>query len=286
MKKEFWVFARRRKISLWTGLVVIFGVCFTCFYVFPIYWNVLTSIKPPGEIVTMIPELIPRKVYFKRYAEIFLHTHFGQNIRNSAIVASVSTMLCLLISISAGYAIARIKIRGRRVMLMSILFLSMLPGMAIISALYLLFKSAHLINTHLCLIITYSAFWVPFSVWILTNFFMTIPTALEDAALVDGCSPLQALEKIIIPLAIPAVFTVTILIFIFTWNEFLFAFTFTTTHKVITAPVGIFLFQGQHQIPWGEMSTASSVVSIPVVILVVVLQRYIVEGLTSGAVKG
>lgn len=275
-----------KKVSSWSVFVFIFGVCFTCFFVFPVYWNVLTSIKPPGEVATIPAQLISLKIYLKRYVDLFVQTPFGLNIRNSLIIASFSTGLCLSISTVGSYALARIKMRGRRTMLLVLLFLSMLPGVAIIAPLYLMFKSWGLINTHFCLIITYAAFFVPFSTWILTSFFRTIPVELEDAAALDGCSPLQTLRKVIIPLSAPAIFTTTILIFIFAWNEFLFALTFANTHSVITAPVGIFLFQGYHEIPWGEMSTAAAIVSLPVVIVVVVCQRYIVEGLTSGALKG
>ena len=276
----------KRKISLWNGLVILFGIFFVSFYIFPIYWNILTSIRPPGEVVTIPAQLIPKGIFLKRYLTIFTETHFSQNIRNSLIISSISTALCLSISTFGAYAISRIRIRGHKIILMLVLVLSMLPAVSIISPLYLVFKAGGLINTHLSLIITYTAFWVPFSIWFLTNFFKTIPTALEDAAVIDGCSPLQALTKVIIPLAAPAIFTVTILIFIFSWGEFLFALTFTTTHKVITAPVAIFLFQGKYVIPWADMATASTIVSLPVVLVVIICQKYIVEGLTSGAVKG
>jgi len=275
----------KRKITLWNGLVVLFGIFFVSFYLFPIYWNMVTSIRPLEEVVTMPAQLIPKRVFFERYITIFTETHFGQNIRNSLIISSIATALCLSISTFGAYAISRIRIRGYKIMLILVLVLSMLPAVSIISPLYLMFKTRGLINTHAALIITYTALYVPFSVWFLTSFFKTIPTALEDAAIIDGCSLLRVLTKVIIPLAAPAIFTVTILIFIFTWGEFLFALTFTTTHKVITAPVGIYLFQGKHEIPWGEMATAATVVSLQVVLVIIICQKYIVEGLTSGAVK-
>ncbi len=162
----------------------------------------------------------------------------------------------------------------------------MFPPIATVSPLYLIIRTLGLRDTWWALILTYTTFTLPLSVWILTNFFREIPDEIYLASRVDGCSPVQSFIKIMLPLAAPGLITTALLVFIFSWNEFLFALTFTSTPASRTIPVAIALFPGIHEVPWGDIAAASVVVTIPLVVLVFVFQRRIVEGLTAGAVKG
>jgi multiple sugar transport system permease protein len=162
----------------------------------------------------------------------------------------------------------------------------MFPPIATVSPLYLIIRALGLRDTWWALILTYTSFSLPLSIWILTNFFRQIPDEIYRAARVDGCSPYQAFVKVMLPLAAPGIITAAILVFIFAWNEFLFALTFTVTPASRTIPVAIALFPGLHEVPWGDIAAASVVVTIPLILFVFVFQRRIVEGLTAGAVKG
>lgn len=265
----------------------VFTGIFVFFFIFPLYWQIVTAMKPPQEIYKIPPLWFPTTPYLERFYNVLVKREgFLLNIRNSFIVSSCTTFLCLSLSVLSSYAIARIKIRGGKTILMIILVLSMLPGVAIIGPLYLMWKQLQLINTLFCLIITYVAFFLPFSIWFLASFFRTIPPDLEEAAILDGCTPLQALVKIIIPLAAPAIFTIAMLVYIFSWNEFLFALTFTRSDSARTIPVGIYMFHGLHEIPWGDIAAACTIVTIPIVVLVIIFQKYVVQGLTAGALKG
>ncbi len=277
---------QRKKLTVFNVIVVLFTISFVLFFTFPLYWQVTTSVKTRENIVKIPPQLIPKPIDLGRYIWIFTETFFPSNVRNSVITSSITTITCLLFSTLASYALARLKIPGSKTIMMSVLVCSMLPAVSIIGPLYLTFKNLHLINSFTGLIIAYTAFFLPFTMWFLSSFFRTIPAALEEAAAIDGCSPFQALFRIIIPLSAPAIFTVGMMVFIFSWNEFLFAFTFLSTDSARTYPVGLVMLQGQWEIPWAELCAASTIVVIPIVILVLLAQRYIIQGLTAGALKG
>lgn len=276
----------QQKFTLFNIVVVVFTISFVIFFTFPLYWQVTTSVKTRENTVSIPPQLIPDPIDFGRYVWIFKETFFPLNVRNSVIISSITTITCLLFSTLASYALARLKLPGSRVIMMSVLVCSMLPAVSIVGPLYLTFKKFHLINSFPGLSIAYTAFFLPFTMWFLSSFFRTIPGELEEAAAIDGCSPFQALFRIIIPLSAPAIFTVGMMVFIFSWNEFLFAFTFMSTDPVRTYPVGIVMLQGQWEIPWAELCAASTIVVIPIIILVLIAQRYIIQGLTAGALKG
>jgi len=162
----------------------------------------------------------------------------------------------------------------------------MFPPIAVVSPLFLVMKALHLLNTYAALIIPYTAFGLPLTIWTLTGFFRELPLDLEESARVDGCTRLQTFFKIIIPLAAPGVFTCAILVFIFAWNEFMFALLFMTRNAMKTVPVGITMYPGQYDLPWGTIFAAATVVTLPLVVLVFFFQRRIIAGLTAGAVKG
>jgi len=251
----------------------------------PLLWQFITSIKPDAEL-TRIPPVFPTEATMGHYISIFKGHPFPRIIINSAIIAASTTILSIIIGSLAGFGLAKLKIRYKTLILGFVLSVSMFPPIATVSPLYIIIRALGLRDTWLALIITYTTFSLPLSIWILTNFFREIPDELYRAARVDGCSPFQAFYKIMLPLSAPGFFTAAILIFIFSWNEFLFALTFTSTTASRTIPVGIALFPGLHEVPWGDIAAASVVVTIPLIILVFAFQKRIIEGLTAGAVKG
>jgi multiple sugar transport system permease protein len=251
----------------------------------PLLWQFITSLKPDVELTT-IPPLLPRNATTDHYISIFESHPFLRIILNSAIVAASTTMLSLIIGSIAAFGLAKLRIRYKALILGFVLSVSMFPPIATVSPLYIIIRGLGLRDTWWALIITYTTFSLPLTIWILHNFFREIPDEIYLAARVDGCSPFQAFYKIMLPLSAPGMFTTAILVFIFSWNEFLFALTFTSTPASRTIPVGIALFPGLHEIPWGDIAAASVVVTIPLVILVFAFQKRIIEGLTAGAVKG
>ncbi|AGB41488.1 ABC-type sugar transport system, permease component [Halobacteroides halobius DSM 5150] len=276
----------KKKVSTIKVLFYFSIVGFIVTVIFPFIWQFLMSIKPASEMYSMPVDWIPGKIILKRYVTIFTGRPFGRYLLNSLIVATGTTTFCLLVGSFAAYALARLEFTGKGPILALVLALSMFPPVAIVSPLYLMLKNVGLLNNYLGLILPYTTFAMPMTIWILTSFFRTIPFGLEEAAKIDGATPLQAFWKIIVPLAAPGTFTAAILIFIFAWNEYLFALTFMTSSLMKTVPVGLTMFPGQHRMPWGDIAAATVVVTVPLIIMVLFFQRRIISGLTAGAVKG
>ena len=251
----------------------------------PLLWQFITSLKPDAEL-TKIPPVLPSFPTPDHYISIFTGHPFLRIILNSVAVATATTFFALVLGSFAAFGLAKLKVRRKALVLGFILSVSMFPPIATVSPLYIIIRALGLRDTVWALVITYTTFSLPLSIWILTNFFRQIPDEIYLAARVDGCSPFQAFYKIMLPLSAPGIVTTAILVFIFSWNEFLFALTFTSTPASRTIPVGIALFPGLHEVPWGDIAAASVVVTIPLIVLVFAFQRRIVEGLTAGAVKG
>lgn len=251
----------------------------------PLIWQFITSLKPDADI-TRIPPVLPEKATIGHYISIFEGHPFMRVIFNSAVVATFTTILSLIFGSLAAFGLAKLHLKYKAAILGLVLSVSMFPPIATVSPLYIIIRALGLRDTWWALIITYTTFSLPLSIWILTNFFREIPDEIYLAARVDGCTPFQAFYRIILPLSAPGFATTAILVFIFSWNEFLFALTFTSTTASRTIPVGIALFPGVHEVPWGDIAAASVVVTIPLIVLVFAFQRRIIEGLTAGAVKG
>ncbi len=264
----------------WPVLFLIFLYCLG-----PFIWQVITSLKTPEEL-TVLPPLLPAHPTFSNYISVFEARPFLRIMLNSFVVASLSTLTSLAIGSLAAFALARLNIRGKALFLGFVLSISMFPPIATVSPLYIIIRFLGLRDTWWALIITYTTFTLPLTIWVLTNFFKAIPEEIYRAARVDGCTPFQAFYRVLLPLAAPGISATAILVFIFSWNEFLFALTFTSTVRARTIPVAIALFPGVHEVPWAEIAAASVVVTMPVVLLVFLFQRRIVEGLTMGALKG
>lgn len=264
----------------------VFLVLFVFVVMFPFLWMLASSIKPLSELFgegafspfTSDPTI-------QNYVSVFVDYPFLRYLWNSFVVAGITTVYTVLVASFAAYAIARLNFRGKPIILGVVLSVSMFPQIATISPIYIFLKNLGLTNSYLGLIIPYTTITLPLSIWILVTFFRKIPFDLEEAARIDGASLWQTYWRVIMPLAVPGIFTTAILVFIAAWNEFLFALTINTADKFKTVPVGIALFQGQYTIPWGEISAATVVVTVPLVIMVLIFQRRIVSGLTSGSVK-
>ena len=253
-----------------------------------------------GPILTMALTAASRRPDFLAHAEGFEFTaahfldvlrttslHFPDYLRNSLAVSGASAVLCIGIASPAAYAITRLPLPGRIFFLLCTLAVSMFPPVSLVSYLFQVMGDLGLINTYPALILPYTAWILPLSLWILTSYFAQVPAELDRAALVDGCSRLAVLRKVIFPVAAPGIFSTALLAFIFAFNEFLFALMLSTDHAARTVPVGIALFEGLHgEIPWGVVMAASVLTTVPVVLLTLVFQRRIIQGLTRGAVKG
>ncbi|OPY65406.1 MAG: Trehalose transport system permease protein SugB [Syntrophorhabdaceae bacterium PtaU1.Bin034] len=251
----------------------------------PVVWQFITSIKPDAEIARL-PPLLPSHPTSSHYASVFENYPFLRIMANSAIVACSSTLMSLVLGTLCAFALAKLRMRYTLPILGFILSASMFPAIATVSPLYIIIRALGLRDTLLALIVTYTTFSLPLSIWILMNFFKAVPDEIYLAARVDGCTPFQAFYRIMLPLSIPGITTTAILVFIFCWNEFLFALTFTSTPASRTIPVAIALFPGLHEVPWGDIAAATIIVIIPALVLVFGFQRRIIEGLTAGAVKG
>jgi multiple sugar transport system permease protein len=272
----------RTKTTLFYAAVWIFVLVI----MFPFFWQITTSLKPPEQLYKMPPDWIPSPVYFGGYIATFTKHPFTIYLENSLIIAAATTLYSIIIGSLCAYAVARLNFSGKRIILMLVLAVSMFPSIAILSPLYILLRQFNLLNTFQGLIFPYTTHGLPLTIWVLASFFKEIPIELEESARIDGTTRLGAFWRVIVPLAAPGVFTTAILVFIAAWNEFLFAFSFMTKDIMRTVPVGIAMFPGEHDLPWGDLSAASVIVTVPLIIMVLLFQRRIISGLTSGAVKG
>jgi ABC-type glycerol-3-phosphate transport system permease component len=253
--------------------------------VFPFYRAVAGSLTPEAQLFGGAP-LWPSPAVSDHYRALFTERQFWLPIRNSLIVAGATTVFCVTLGSLCAYALARLRFRGKVLLLGAILAVSMFPQIAVVSPLFLLLRSLRLIDTYPGLVLPYLTFAMPLTVWLLVGYFRQLPAELEEAAMVDGASRFRAFREVIVPLALPGLAATAILTFVYSWNEFLFALSFTLGPERQTVPVAIALFRGQYQVPWGQVLAAAIVATAPVALLVLVFQRRIVQGLTAGAVKG
>jgi multiple sugar transport system permease protein len=249
------------------------------FFLGPLAWQAFTSVWPEAELTRPLP----RSLTLSSYAG--LGGTFARAVLNSLVVAAGTTALSLGVGASAAFAIAKLDFPGRRLLLGGALAISMFPPIATVGPLYLVLRSVGLRDSLAGLVLPYTTFALPLTLWLLTSFFQELPDELYRAARVDGCTPWQAFLRIFLPLSWPALATSAILVFIFSWNELLYALTLLSTPAKRTIPVAIALFAGEHVEPWGQIAAASVVATLPLAILTLLFQRRIVSGLTAGAVK-
>jgi trehalose/maltose transport system permease protein len=253
--------------------------------VFPFYYAIVTSFATGSALFEI--HYWPVSFNLSNYQNA-LSRGFPRSIVNSVFIATTTVVFALFLAVTASYALARVRFRGRGLLLMTILGVSMFPQIAVLAGLYELVRFLGLYNTPWAMILSYTIFTLPFTVWVLTTFMRELPVEIEEAAIVDGASPWVIITKVFLPLLWPALVTTGLLAFIGAWNEFLFALTFTISEDQRTTPVAIALLSGAstQEIPWGPIMAASVVVTIPIVVLVLIFQRKIVAGLTAGGVKG
>jgi trehalose/maltose transport system permease protein len=254
--------------------------------VFPFYYAILTSFKTGTALFQV--NYFPTSFDLGNYKSVLSARNFTRSILNSVFIAGVTVMFSLFLAVTASYALARVRFRGRALLLMTILAVSMFPQIAVLAGLFELVRYIGIYNTPWAMILSYTIFTLPFTVWVLTTFMRDLPVEIEEAAIVDGATPWVVITQVFLPLLWPALVTTGLLAFIGAWNEFLFALTFTSSETQRTVPVAIALLSGasEFETPWGNIMAASVIVTVPLIILVLIFQRKIVAGLTAGGVKG
>lgn len=281
-QRDFWYYAGRVSFVL-IVLLILFYV------VFPFYWALISALKPEAELISTPATFWPINPTLQNFEAVFQNGSFLRGLFNSTVVASAVVALSLTIGAFAAYALGRIPFRGKRITLYLILSMTLFPQIAILPGLFVVVNQLGMYGNITSLTFSYLIFTLPFTTWVMTSFFRTLPAELEQAAFVDGATPFQTFYMILLPLTAPALVTTGLLAFIAAWNEYLFALTFTISNpSANTITVAIAKFTGviARSEPFGEIMAASIVVTVPLIILVVIFQRRIVQGLTAGAVKG
>jgi multiple sugar transport system permease protein len=271
-----------RRASVW----VIVDTLVLLYALFPVVWILSLSLKPTSTVKD--GKLIPTSVTFDNYRGIFRGNFFSSALINSVGIGLLTTVIAVLVGAMAAYAVARLDFPGKRLLIGAVLLISMFPAISLVTPLFNIERRIGLFDTWPGLITPYIAFALPLAIYTLSAFFREIPWDLEKAAKMDGATPGQAFRKVIAPLAAPGIVTAAILVFIFAWNDLLLALSLTATKAAITAPVAIANFTGSSQFeePTGSIAAGAVVITVPIIVFVLVFQRRIVAGLTSGAVKG
>jgi len=265
------------------------GVNLSTFFVvlfvgLPLYWLIISSFKEPPALGASPPQYWPNPWTGANYSQAFKQYDFGSYFLHSVVVTLVATALVLFLGTMAGYALARLPMRGKFSLMVTLLMISLFPEIAVVAPLYSLLDTLGWLNSYQALIIPYTAFFLPFAIWILRNYMLGIPKEMEETARIDGAGPIRTVWSVILPMALPGVFTAAIFTFTAAWTEFLMALTFNINLKTI--PVGISTFGSANEVPFGTIFAASVVAVVPIGILVFIFRRFVISGLTSGAVKG
>ncbi|WP_439936860.1 carbohydrate ABC transporter permease [Nocardia sp. N13] len=273
----------KNQIGTWIGFALIMLWC-----LFPVAWIISLSFKSEGETAAGSAQFLPQEPTIANYKAILDNPDFTRALINSFGIALIATLLSVIFATLAAYAIARLEFKGKRLVLSLALAIAMFPVVALVGPLFDMWTTFGLFNTWPGLIIPYMSFTLPLAIWTLSAFFREIPWEMEQAAQVDGATSWQAFRKVIVPLAAPGVFTAAILTFFFAWNEFVLAISLTSTTASRTVPAQMSFFVGPDPFnpPYAQLATASVIVTLPVIVIVLLFQRKIVAGLTSGAVKG
>jgi multiple sugar transport system permease protein len=269
------------RILLWlfvlSALVVV---------LFPFYWMINTSLKPTSEVFRSPPTFYSPNWSFDAYVAMWNSRPIWRYFINSLIVSVGATLLSVVLSAFAAYGFTRFHMRFETPLIILLLFTQMLPGTLLIIPYFQLMANLGLINNYLALILAYTSFALPFSAWMLIGFFRSIPRELDEAGLIDGCSRIQTFWKVVLPLSLPGLVAVALFTFLLAWNAYVWALVLTTDPNMFVLPVGIANMRGEYQVQWNQMMAASVLAILPVVVLYLFLERYLVAGITAGAVKG
>lgn len=278
--------SRKTKNAIGTtirGLVLVF---FFLLVVLPIYWIVITSFKTSGEILDLNNiTFFPKDFTLENYTGLFEQFHYGVLLKNSLLVSVASALVVTVFSMLGGYSLARYKFRGKQTVVLFFLITQMIPGILVIIPLYIIFSKLGMINTHIGLFIYYVTVNLPFCVITMRSFFERIPITLEEAAKVDGCTKMQSLFKIVFPIMFPGIVSVFVFGFIGAWNELIAGSIFISTPEMWTIPVGLKTLIGKYNVEWGLLMAGGVMALIPTALMFAVMQKFIVEGMTAGAVK-
>ncbi|MFC4103401.1 carbohydrate ABC transporter permease [Paenibacillus xanthanilyticus] len=274
------------KPRLLMSLKTLYLAIYFLIMAFPLYWIVITSLKPRKEIFSLPIRYWPERLTFENYANIFKVSKFHVYIGNSLLISVIAALIVICIAILSGYVMARFQFRGHKQIMMAFFSTQMLPGFISLAPLYLLMSDLNLINNRLSLVLAYTVMLIPFSTIMLRGFFQRIPSSLEESAMIDGCSRLTALIRVIIPVMLPGIASTFIFAFVQNWNELFMAVMFIDDESLKTLPVAMNAFVMKFDVDWGSMSAGTVLSVIPTVVLFAFAQRYIVEGLTQGAEKG
>lgn len=274
---------RKKKAKLVHAMMYVVMVIFVIFFLFPIIWLAITSFKPKAEVLT---NSLPSVWSMTSYIEVFNQYNFAKYFPNTVIVSLTSTLFVAIIAVPAAYGFAKYPFKGSRKIFTSCVLLRMIPFIALMVPLYIYLSRMGLINTIKALIIANITFNLPISLWIMESYFRGLPDELIEAASIDGSGRMLTLVKIVVPVALPSIATVVILTFLTTWKEYMFAFVNSATDASKTITVGISMLTQDYGIRWDLMSAAGTVCIIPVLIIAVCFQKYIIKGMTLGAVKG
>ncbi len=248
----------------------------------PFFWQLLTSFKPEAQLLAL-PPLLPSRLTLAHYQVVLEQSVIPRALVNSLGIATSTTLLALGLGLPGGYALARLPVRWKSALLLGVVASTAFPQIATVSPLYLLLRALGLRDTWVALILAHTSSALPLMLWLVAGFIREIPAEIEEAAVIEGASRFQLLRWIVLPLAAPGLASAALLTFLFSWNEFLFAYTFTATEASRTVPVALALFPGVFEVPWGDIAAASILASLPPVLIVVGLQRYLVRGLLAGA---
>ena len=276
--------AKRRVVG---GIRFVVLAFYLLLVVLPLYWMVITSLKVNSEIInTQLITYWPQEITSANYTGLFSTMNYGVYLKNSLIVTIATAIVVTFLSIYGGYGLARFSFRGKGTAVIFLLVTQMIPSILVIIPLYIVFSKLGLINTHMSLFIYYTVINIPFCVITMRSFFERIPYALEEAAYVDGCSRGQTLWKIVLPVMFPGIVAVFVFAFIGAWNELIAGTIFLNTQKMWTIPIGLKSFVGKYNVDWGSMMAGGTLALLPTAIMFIFVQKYIVEGMTAGAVKG
>jgi multiple sugar transport system permease protein len=283
--RSTWDRAWKRSISQLALYVVI--IVLAAVLLFPIYWMFVTSTSTSGKVLSYPPTLVPKlsTLNFSSYVRVIKERPFARWFGTSLFVATLTTAVAMVISVLAGYSLSRFKVPGSTLIGYMLLVCRMLPAALFVIPLYVLFRGVGLLDNPLALVISNTTFIVPFGVWMMKGFFDSIPTELEEAAQVDGCSIIGAIVRVVLPLAAPGLAASIMYCAILSWSEFLFAQTFMSGSEKWTITVGVASFVGEHLISWNDLMAAALLSVVPIMIIFGFLEKYLIQGLTAGAVK-
>lgn len=276
---------RRRRRSTWVANLL--GLIFSLVWAFPVYWMVITAFKPASEIMTETPLFYPVHPTLSNFTSAISKSDFLINLRNSVIVVSGTLVLSVTLGIFAAAALSRFRFRGRRLIMVGILAVQMLPASALLIPMFLMFNRLNLLGTYFGLILAYVASVLPFSIWVMRGFFVAIPMEIEEAAKIDGAGTWRILRSVLFPLVAPGVIATSVFAFIAAWNDYLIAYTFMKDQSMYTLSVWLASFTTPLEgTQFGGQMAGSVLFSLPVVVFFVIIQRNLVTGMSAGAVKG